>query len=36
MFAMKQHMDEVHFRNLGPNGKETDLVKYLKTKTITG
>ncbi|MBM3299969.1 MAG: ATP-binding protein [Deltaproteobacteria bacterium] len=34
VFTMKDSMDEVHFRNLGPNGKETVMVKYLKTATI--
>lgn len=32
---MKELMDEVQFNNLGPDGKETVLVKYLQNKSIT-
>ncbi len=31
---MRELMDEVSFRNLGPDGKETHLVKYLQHKNI--
>jgi anti-sigma regulatory factor (Ser/Thr protein kinase) len=31
---MREVMDEVSFRNLGPDGKETHLVKYLQGKNI--
>lgn len=33
-FLTKEVMDEVLFRNLGPQGKETHLIKYLKTRNI--
>lgn len=33
-FLMKEVMDETTFQNLGPEGKETHLIKYLKTKRI--
>lgn len=35
ILSMQEAVDEVHFRNLGPEGKETVLVKYLKTRDIT-
>ena len=31
---MRELMDEVHFNNLGRQGKETVLIKYLKTATL--
>ncbi|MBI5570164.1 MAG: GNAT family N-acetyltransferase [Desulfomonile tiedjei] len=31
---MRELMDEVHFNNLGQQGKETVLIKYLKTATL--
>ncbi|MCK9390863.1 MAG: ATP-binding protein [Syntrophales bacterium] len=34
VFLMKEYMDEVYFRNLGMEGKETNLVKYLPAKSI--
>ena len=34
LFLMKKAMDEVSFHNLGPEGKETRLTKYLGTKNI--
>ena len=34
LFLMKKAMDEVSFHNLGPEGKETRLTKYLSTKNI--
>ena len=34
LFLMKKAMDEVSFHNLGPEGKETRLVKYLGAKNI--
>lgn len=33
-FLMKEILDEVSFHNLGPEGKETHLVKHLKNKKI--
>jgi len=33
--AMKEFMDEVHFNNLGLEGKETVLIKYLHDRDIT-
>ncbi|MCX8111113.1 MAG: GNAT family N-acetyltransferase [Syntrophorhabdaceae bacterium] len=33
-YLTKEVMDEVLFRNLGPQGKETHLVKYLKSRNI--
>ena len=33
-FLMKQAMDEVNFLNLGKEGKETDLIKFLPQKSI--
>ncbi|MEW6137360.1 MAG: GNAT family N-acetyltransferase [Thermodesulfobacteriota bacterium] len=35
VFAMKEHMDEVSFHNLGRDGKESVLVKYLRNRDIT-
>jgi anti-sigma regulatory factor (Ser/Thr protein kinase)/predicted GNAT family N-acyltransferase len=32
--VMKQTMDEVSFRNMGLDGKETHLIKYLQTGTV--
>ncbi len=32
--VMKQTMDEVSFRNMGLEGKETHLIKYLQTGTV--
>lgn len=34
IFLMRQSMDEVSFHNLGMEGKETRLVKYLPSKSI--
>jgi anti-sigma regulatory factor (Ser/Thr protein kinase)/GNAT superfamily N-acetyltransferase len=34
VFLMKKFMNEVYFRNLGMEGKETQLVKYLPAKSI--
>ncbi len=34
MFLMRESMDEVSFHNLGPEGKETRLVKYLPHQDI--
>ncbi|MFA6412557.1 MAG: ATP-binding protein [Syntrophales bacterium] len=34
VFLMKEFMNEVHFRNLGMEGKETNLIKYLPAKSI--
>lgn len=34
MALMRQTMDEVAFHNLGPDGKETRLVKYLPGKSV--
>jgi anti-sigma regulatory factor (Ser/Thr protein kinase) len=34
VFLMKEFMNEVYFRNLGMEGKETNLVKYLPAKSI--
>jgi len=34
IFLMKEAMDEVSFHNLGPEGKETHLIKYLHNKSI--
>lgn len=34
MALMRQSMDEVAFHNLGPDGKETRLVKYLPGKSV--
>lgn len=34
IFLMKEAMDEVTFHNLGPEGKETHLTKYLHHKNI--
>jgi len=34
LVLMKQTMDEVSFRNMGLEGKETHLIKYLQTGTI--
>lgn len=34
IYLMKDAMDEVSFHNLGPEGKETHLIKYLHNKTI--
>jgi len=34
IFLMKEAMDEVSFHNLGPDGKETYLIKYLHNKNI--
>lgn len=34
VFLMKEYMNEVYFRNLGMEGKETNLVKYLPAKSI--
>ena len=34
VFLMKEVMNEVSFHNLGPEGKETRLVKYLPGKNI--
>ncbi len=34
LFLMRESMDEVSFHNLGMEGKETTLVKYLPTKNI--
>ena len=34
VFLMREYMDEVYFRNLGMEGKETNLVKYLPAKNI--
>jgi len=33
-FLMKRSMDEVFFNNLGKDGKETQLIKYLEQKSI--
>ncbi len=33
-FLIEKSMDEVHYNNLGKEGKETVLVKYLREKTI--
>lgn len=33
-FLIKEFMDEYQFRNLGPEGKETSLVKYFNTGNI--
>jgi hypothetical protein len=35
VLAMKQHMDEILFHNLGPGGKEAVLVKYLRRRDDT-
>ncbi len=32
---MRESVDELHFNNLGPDGKETVLIKYLKNRSIT-
>ena len=34
VFLMKKFMNEVYFRNLGMEGKETNLVKYLPARSI--
>ena len=34
VFLMKKFMNEIYFRNLGMEGKETHLVKYLPTRSI--
>jgi len=34
LFLMRESMDEVAFFNLGPEGKETHLIKYLPAKNI--
>ncbi len=34
LFLMRNLMDEVSFRNLGPEGKETRLVKYLPDRSV--
>lgn len=34
LYLMRESMDEVAFLNLGPEGKETHLVKYLPVKSI--
>ncbi len=34
MFLMQEVMDEVSFRNLGPEGKETHLIKFRRDKNI--
>ena len=34
VFLMKEFMNEVYFRNLGMEGKETNLIKYLPAKSI--
>ena len=34
MVLMRETMDEVSFHNLGPDGKETRLVKYLPGKSV--
>ena len=34
VFLMKEYMNEVYFRNLGMEGKETNLIKYLPAKSI--
>ena len=34
VFLMKKYMNEVYYRNLGMEGKETHLVKYLPTRGI--
>lgn len=34
IFLMREAMDEVSFHNLGPEGKETHLIKYLHNKNI--
>ncbi|MDQ7784703.1 MAG: GNAT family N-acetyltransferase [Desulfomonilaceae bacterium] len=35
ILSMKESVDELHFNNLGPNGKETVLIKYLKSRNIS-
>jgi len=35
LFVMKEVMDEVYFNNLGHDGKETVLIKYLKSRDLT-
>ncbi|MFH1113482.1 MAG: GNAT family N-acetyltransferase [Pseudomonadota bacterium] len=35
ILSMRESVDELHFNNLGPDGKETVLIKYLKSKSIT-
>lgn len=35
ILSMRESVDELHFNNLGPDGKEIVLIKYLKGKTIT-
>jgi len=35
ILSMRESVDELHFNNLGPDGKETVLIKYLKSKTVT-
>jgi GNAT superfamily N-acetyltransferase/anti-sigma regulatory factor (Ser/Thr protein kinase) len=34
IFRLKKYADEISLHNLGPEGKETILVKHLKTRTI--
>jgi anti-sigma regulatory factor (Ser/Thr protein kinase)/GNAT superfamily N-acetyltransferase len=34
IMTMKESMDEVEFHNLGPEGKETVLIKYLRSRGI--
>ena len=36
IYLTKEAFNEVSFRNLGPKGKETHLVKYLKSANIAG
>lgn len=33
-FLIEQSMDEVHYNNLGKEGKETQLIKHIRDKTI--
>ena len=35
ILGMRESVDELHFNNLGPDGKETVLIKYLKSKSVT-
>ena len=35
IFHLKEYLDEIRLHNLGPQGKELVLIKYLKNKSIT-